>query len=301
MVEDASRRVGAALVVGGGIGGMQAALELAESGVKVYLIERGPAIGGRMAQLDKTFPTNDCSTCTISPRLVECGRHPNIEIMVNSEITALSGSPGDFTATILRKPTYVNQDLCNGCTACVEACVYKRAISEFNEGLSRRSAVHILYPQAVPLKAVIDPAVCLWLKNGKCVKTCQKACGVNAIDFDQQPQTLDLNVGAVVLAPGFNIYNARQSEEFGYGRYANVLTAIEFERLLSASGPTNGHITRPSDKQEPKRIAFFQCVGSRDQNHKYCSSVCCMYATKEAMLAMEHVPGVECQIFFMDM
>ncbi|MDO8671995.1 MAG: FAD-dependent oxidoreductase, partial [Dehalococcoidia bacterium] len=170
-----------------------------------------------------------------------------------------------------------------------------------NEGLSRRSAVHILYPQAVPLKAVIDPAVCLWLKNGKCVKTCQKACGVNAIDFDQQPQTLDLNVGAVVLAPGFNIYNARQSEEFGYGRYANVVTAIEFERLLSASGPTNGHITRPSDKQEPKRIAFFQCVGSRDQNHKYCSSVCCMYATKEAMLAMEHVPGVECQIFFMDM
>ncbi|MBI2848947.1 MAG: CoB--CoM heterodisulfide reductase iron-sulfur subunit A family protein [Chloroflexi bacterium] len=298
---DNRNTVGAALVVGGGIAGIQASLDLAESGIKVYLVEKSPAIGGKMAQLDKTFPTNDCSTCILSPKLVECGRHPNIEIITNAQLTALTGEAGDFTATVLRRPPYVNHDLCTGCGACFEACVYKRAISEFNEGLGKRTAIYMPYPQAVPLVATIDPESCLLLKRGKCVQSCVKACMASAIDFAQTAEERHLRIGAVIIAAGYDLYDAHLSEEFGFGRYPNVVTSMQFERTLSASGPTRGHIRRPSDQETPKKIAFLQCVGSRDQNHSYCSAVCCMYATKESMLAQEHNPGLECSIFIMDM
>ena len=293
--------IGACLVVGGGVSGVQAALDLAAAGIKVFLVERGPAIGGKMAQLDKTFPTNDCAMCILSPKLVECGRHPNIEILVYSELSSLSGEAGNFTARVLRHPTYVNSELCTGCGACTEACIYRnRFPSEFNQGLGKRAPIYILYPQAVPLKAVIDPETCLMIKNRKCTLACVEACEPEAIDFDQVEREDELSVGAVILAPGYEPYDASLSQEFGYGRYDNVVTSLQFERLLSASGPTVGHVTRPSDGREPQRIAFLQCIGSRDQKHPYCSSVCCMYAAKETMLTQEHLPGVQCDVFCMD-
>jgi len=293
--------VGSVLVVGGGVGGVQASLDLADAGYYVYLVEQSPAIGGVMAQLDKTFPTNDCSMCILSPKLVECGRHLNIEIITNAQVKGIAGKPGNFKVSVLKKPSYVDPEKCVACGACAEKCPTK-VEDEFNEGFSQRKAIYIPYPQAVPHVYHIDPECCRYITKGKC-QLCVKMCKSNAIDFEMKEEVRELPVGAVLLAPGFDEYDASKKQPFGYGRYANVITSIQFERLLSASGPFEGHVKRPSDQAEPKRIAFIQCVGSRDLQYGsgYCSGVCCMYAVKESIIAKEHAPETDITIFYMDM
>ncbi|HHV61587.1 MAG TPA: CoB--CoM heterodisulfide reductase iron-sulfur subunit A family protein [Firmicutes bacterium] len=292
-----AKSVGAVLVVGGGIGGMQAALDLANSGFKVYMVEAKPAIGGAMAQLDKTFPTNDCSMCIMSPKLVECGRHLNIEVIPNSEVTGLDGSPGDFTVTVKTRARYIDPHRCTGCGLCAEHCPVSAARDAFNAGLSSRPSVYIDYPQAVPLAYTIDRETCIGCG------LCENICMAGAVRYDDAASTRELNVGAIILALGFEPYDPGQMAEYGYGRYPNVVTSVEFERILSASGPFEGRVLRPSDGDIPRKIAFIQCVGSRDRScgNEYCSSVCCMYASKEAVIAKEHAPGVEPTIFYMDM
>ena len=297
----APEKVGAVLVVGGGVGGVQASLDLADAGYHVYLVEQTAAIGGVMAQLDKTFPTNDCSMCILSPKLVECGRHLNIDIITNAQVKGISGEPGSFKVSVLKKPSFVDPKKCVACGACAEKCPAK-VDDEFNEGFSQRRAIYIPYPQAVPHVYQIDPAHCRYLTRGKC-QVCVKVCKSSAINFDMKEELFDLPVGAVVLAPGFDEYDAARKYPFGYGRYDNVITSIQFERLLSASGPFEGHVKRPSDQTGPKRIAFIQCVGSRDIQYGsgYCSGVCCMYAVKESIIAKEHAPDTEITVFYMDM
>jgi heterodisulfide reductase subunit A len=297
-------RHGSVAVVGGGIGGIQAALDLADSGFFVYLIEDGPAIGGRMAQLDKTFPTNDCAMCMLSPKLVEVGRHPNVQILTLASVESLDGQPGNFQITIRQRPRYVDITRCIACGRCIASCVYQepKFPSEFDVGLGKRKPVYIPFPQAVPLAAVVDPQTCIFFKSGRCPQHCLKACERQALDFTQTERIFSLEVGAVVLATGFEPYDARVVGEYGFGRFANVLTGPQFERLLSASGPTMGKVVRPSDGQPPKKIAFIQCVGSRDLRHQsYCSAVCCMYATKEAIVAKEHDRQIEPTIFYIDL
>ncbi|MCX8103461.1 MAG: FAD-dependent oxidoreductase [Candidatus Bipolaricaulota bacterium] len=295
---------GAVAVVGGGIGGIQAALDLADSGFYVYLIEEGPAIGGRMAQLDKTFPTNDCAMCMLSPKLVEVGRHPNVQILTLASVESLDGQPGNFQITVRQRPRYVDITRCIACGRCIASCVYQDAKfpSEFDAGLGKRKPIYIPFPQAVPLAAVVDPQTCIFFKSGRCPQNCLKACERQALDFTQTEKIFSLDVGAVILAPGFDPYDARLVGEYGFGRYANVLTGPQFERLLSASGPTSGKVLRPSDGKAPKKVAFIQCVGSRDLRHQsYCSAVCCMYATKEAIVAKEHDHALEPTIFYIDL
>ncbi len=289
------KKVGAVLVVGGGISGMQSSLDLAESGFKVYLLERSPCIGGVMAQLDKTFPTNDCAMCIMAPKLVATGRHPNIELITNAEIEKLEGKPGNFKVTLTRHPRRVNSEKCTGCGVCAQECPVE-AINEFNEGLLPRSAIHINYPQAVPLTYIIDRTVCIGCG------ICDKMCKANAIVYDQEEEKEKIDVGSIILALGFDEFNPEIKKEYGYGVYPNVVTSIEFERLLSATGPTGGMVLRPSDFEIPRKVAFIQCVGSRDEqcDRSYCSSVCCMYAIKEAIIAKEHTEGLDCKIFFMD-
>jgi len=294
---------GSVLIVGGGIGGVQASLDLADQGIYVYLVEKKPSIGGVMGQLDKTFPTNDCSMCILSPKLVDVGRHSNIELITNSVVENIKGNPGNFKVKIKKKARYVTDD-CVGCGLCAEACVLKGKFpNEFDEGHGKRSAIYIPFPQAVPLIYIVDQKNCLLLKYGKCSKKCMEQCDANAIDFDQKDEQIELNVGAVVLTPGFDEYAPAELSEFGYGRYQNVVTSIEYERIMCASGPTQGHILRPSDNKEPKKIAWIQCIGSRAPkiNHGYCSSVCCMYAAKEAVITKEHSERLEPTIFYMDM
>jgi len=291
-----SNKVGSVLVVGGGIGGIQAALDLAESGFKVYVVDDSPAIGGVMARLDKTFPTNDCSMCILSPKLVECGRHLNIEVLTCSEITGISGNAGNFTVSIRQQPRYVDAEKCTGCGLCAKFCPVD-AIDSFNEGLSERAAIYIDYPQAVPLVYRIDREKCIGCG------LCANICLADAINYSDEEKEVKLNVGAVVLAPGAEEFDARLKSEYGYGRYSNVVTSIEFERILSASGPFMGRVQRPSDGEIPRKIAFIQCVGSRDVTcgKDYCSSVCCMYATKEAVIAREHMNQIEPTIFYIDL
>jgi len=293
------KKTGSALIVGGGIGGMQAALDLAASGVKVYLVDEKPSIGGAMAQLDKTFPTNDCAMCTMAPRLVEIGRHKDIEIITLAQVEKVEGVPGDFTVTLDRRARYVDESRCTGCGTCVSKCP-KGVPNLFNAELNKRKAIDFLFPQAVPAKPSIDRDNCLYFKTGKC-RLCEKACEAKAIDFDQRDSKRELRVGAVILTPGFELFDAKAKEGLGFGRYKNVVTSMAFERILSPSGPNSGKVLRPSDNKIPGRIAFIQCVGSRDAEHDYCSSVCCMYATKEATIAREHNPGLDCDIFFMDL
>jgi len=294
-VSEASK-VGSVLVVGGGIGGIQAALDLAESGFKVYVVDNSSAIGGVMAQLDKTFPTNDCSMCILSPKLVECGRHLNVEVLTCSEVTEISGEVGNFIVSVRQRPRYVDIEKCTGCGLCAKFCPVD-AIDAFNKGLSERAAIHINYPQAVPLVYMID--------REKCVGCglCKNVCLANAINYSDQEKEVKLNVGAVILSPGIEEFNAKLKSEYGYGRYPNVVTSIELERILSASGPFMGRVQRPSDGDIPRKIAFIQCVGSRDVTcgNGYCSSVCCMYATKEAVIAREHMNQIEPTIFYIDM
>jgi heterodisulfide reductase subunit A len=293
--------IGAVMVVGGGISGIQAALDLAESGFYVYLVEKKPAIGGVMPMLDKTFPTNDCSMCTLAPKLVEVGRHLNIEILAPAEVADIYGDEGTYLVEVLQKARYIDPSRCIACGVCAEKCPEK-VPDEFNQQLSSRKAAYVLYPQAVPLKYAIDKENCIYFLKGRC-RDCENFCPAQAVDLSQADQVRMLQVGSVILAPGFQTFDARQKPEYGYGRYPNVLTSLEFERILSASGPFGGHLVRPSDLQEPKKIAWIQCVGSRDaaRGRPYCSSVCCMYATKQAIIAQEHDARIQTTIFFLDL
>ncbi|MHA1268482.1 MAG: FAD-dependent oxidoreductase [Candidatus Helarchaeota archaeon] len=288
-------KVGAVLIVGGGIGGTQAALDLAESGFKVYLAEKTTSIGGVMAQLDKTFPTNDCAMCIVSPKLVEAGRHPNIELIINTEIKDINGEAGNFTISLLKKSLFVNEEVCTGCGVCASECPIE-AIDYFNEKLARVKAISVKYPQAVPLVYSINQDLCIGCG------ICMGVCKAKAVEYEQEDKIINLNVGAVILAPGFDEFDPSIMLPYGYGKYKNVIASIEFERILSASGPFGGRVLRPSDGTIPKKVAFLQCVGSRDYKYgkPYCSSVCCMYTAKEAVIAKEHEHLVEPTIFYMD-
>jgi heterodisulfide reductase subunit A len=291
----------AVLVVGGGIAGIQASLDLADRGLKVYLVEKSPSIGGRMAQLDKTFPTMDCSICILAPKMIECAGHPNIKLLTCSEVQDVAGSAGSFKVKVLKKPRFVDAEKCTGCGVCTEKCPVK-VQSEFDMGMGTRKAIYMLFPQAVPRVAVIDKDRCLFFQKGVC-RVCEKFCQVHAINFDQKPEEITLDVSSIILATGLEIYNPAAISEYGYSRYKNVLLSLEFERLINASGPTRGELLRPSDNKHPHRIVFIQCVGSRTQKigFPYCSSVCCMYATKEAILVREHNPECEVYILYMDL
>ena len=294
--------VGSVLVAGGGIAAIQAALDLADSGYYVYMVEKSPAIGGVMAQLDKTFPTNDCSMCIMSPKLVEVGRHINIELITLASIRDVRGEKGDFHVDIFQAPRYVDPDKCVACGACVEKCP-KKVTDLYNEGLAKRKAIYVPYAQAVPLKYCIDPSQCIKLIKDKC-GNCAKVCPAGAVNYEDTAKEFSLNVGAVVLAPGFSAFDPKETGIWGAQASKDVVTSLAFERLLSASGPNKGHVTRLSDHGEPKAVAWLQCVGSRDINqcdNAHCSSVCCMYAIKQAIIAKEHDPSLECTIFYMDM
>ena len=289
-----------ALVIGGGIAGIQASLDLAEAGTEVFLLERRPSIGGRMAQLDKTFPTNDCAMCILSPKLVEVSKHPNITLLTNAELLAFDGDAPHFTALIRKHPRYVDETKCTGCGVCTTKCPV-RLPDPHNVGLSKTRCIRIPFPQAVPAVPIIDAANCLYKTRGKC-GVCKKLCQAEAIDYDQQPQDLEIPVGGAILALGSDEFDATLKDEYGYHTFPNVVTSIELERLLSASGPTQGHIQRPSDGKEPARVAFLQCVGSRDMQigNDYCSAICCMQAVKDSIILQEHLHGVESTIFAMD-
>ncbi|MDA3969747.1 MAG: FAD-dependent oxidoreductase [Desulfobulbaceae bacterium] len=291
---------GAVMVVGGGVAGVQTALDLTELGYKVYLVEKSGALGGVMARLDKTFPTNDCSLCILAPKLVEVGRDPNIEILTKSELVGLQGTPGQFTARIKKQPRYIDEEVCTGCGQCTLYCL-KQIGDDYNENLEHTQAAHIDYAQAVPTSYYIDAKACLRLNYETC-GLCAVACQAKAIRFDQQEKTLEIKVGAVILAPGFGRVSNEILARYGWGKFKDVLSAFEHERLMCASGPTGGEILRMSDQKHPKKIAFLQCIGSRDETcgNNYCSSVCCMYAIKQATLAREHDPDCEITLFHMD-
>jgi heterodisulfide reductase subunit A len=291
----------AVLVVGGGIAGMQASLDLADRGLTVYLVEKSPSIGGRMAQLDKTFPTMDCSICILAPKMIECFRHPNIKLLTCSRVKEVTGSAGNFQVKVSKNPRFVDADKCTGCGTCTEKCPVK-VPSEFDMGMGKRKAIYMPFPQAVPRIAIIDKDHCLYFQKGIC-RVCEKFCPANAINFDQKPEETTLDVSSIILATGLDLYDPASISEYGYKRYKNVLLSLEFERLINASGPTRGEILRPSDKKHPRRIVFIQCVGSRtsQKGFPYCSSVCCMYATKEAILVREHNPECEVYILYMDL
>ena len=289
-------KVGAVMVVGAGIGGSQAALDLADSGYKVYLVEASTSIGGVMAQLDKTFPTNDCAMCIVSPKLVETGRHQNIDLSINCVIEDVKGEAGNFTIKVRKKSLFINPDKCTGCGVCGRECPVE-AIDLFNEKLAKYAATSVKYPQAVPLVYAINREYCIGCG------ICQGVCKAKAVEYDREDQIEDINVGAIVLAPGFDEFVPQEANLYGYGKYKNVVTSIEFERILSASGPYAGRVLRPSDGDVPEKVAFLQCIGSRDYSgvgNPYCSSVCCMYTAKEAVIAHEHMHQIKPTIFSMD-
>ncbi|MGD8505120.1 MAG: CoB--CoM heterodisulfide reductase iron-sulfur subunit A family protein [Candidatus Bathyarchaeota archaeon] len=289
------------LVIGGGVAGIQASLDLANRGFKVYLVEETPSIGGRMAQLDKTFPTLDCSICILAPKMIECFRHPNITLLAYSKIEEVSGSAGLFNVKVMRKPRFVDEAKCTGCGTCTEKCPV-RLPNEFDMLLGMRQAIYMPFLQAVPRIATIDKENCLYFTRGVC-RICEKLCQAEAVDFEQEPEEITLEVSAIIVATGFNLLNPSAINEYGYKRYKNVITSLELERLANASGPTGGHVTRPSDGKVPNKVAFIQCVGSRGLGRgvSYCSSACCMYATKEAILIKEHESDSEVFIFYIDL
>ncbi|MGD9384578.1 MAG: CoB--CoM heterodisulfide reductase iron-sulfur subunit A family protein, partial [Desulfobacterales bacterium] len=292
--------VGKVIVIGGGIGGIQCALDLADTGFYVYLIEKSHTLGGTMARLDKTFPTNDCSTCMFSPKMVHAAGHANIEILCLSRLLELNGEPGRFTAMIEKQPRYINEEKCIACGECAEKCPVK-VLDPFNGELGIRKAAFLTFPQAVPLKYAIDAKNCLYFTKGKC-GICKKICPAEAVEYDQKPKILQIEAGAIILSTGFEPALTEMEGEYGYGRYKNVVTSLQYERMLSVTGPYGGHIRRPSDGKVPRKVAWIQCVMSRDlaRNRPFCSSVCCMYAAKQAVLTRSHEPDTQTTIYFMD-
>jgi heterodisulfide reductase subunit A len=291
---------GDVMIVGAGISGIQAALDLATAGYKVYLVEKSPTIGGHMAQLDKTFPTNDCSMCIESPKFVECSRHPNIEILTYTEVDAVEGEAGNFAVTLVKKPRYVEESKCTGCTVCVEYCPVHYP-DRFNQDISSNKAIHIYFSQAIPLVTYIDDS-CLYLKEGKC-KICQGVCKADAINFNQKAEKVEVKVGAVILSPGFEPFDPKLRNDYGYGKFENVVTSLDYERLLCATGPYEGEIRRATDRKHPHKIAWIHCVGSRQVipgGKSYCSAVCCTYTQKQVILTKDHDAGAECTIFHND-
>jgi heterodisulfide reductase subunit A len=286
-----------ALVIGGGIAGMNAALDLAEMGFKVYLLEKGESIGGHMAQLDKTFPTLDCSICIEGPKMVDVGRHPNIEIISYADLLSVSGFIGNFKVKIKKNPRYVIAENCTGCGECKDVCPIEYP-NEWDMGLGVRKAISVPFDQAVPLVYTINRDYCI-----ECYK-CVDACGARqAINFDQKPEEIELEVGAIIVATGYDIYLPYDNQLYGYGKYTNVITSLEFERLILAAGPTGGKVVRASDGQKPHSVAFIQCVGSRDTNkYPYCSNFCCMYTLKHVVqLKEKYKEDIEVYVFYMDM
>ncbi|MHA1379145.1 MAG: FAD-dependent oxidoreductase [Candidatus Helarchaeota archaeon] len=296
-----NEKVGAVLISGGGISGIQASLDLAELGFKVYLVEKKPSIGGIMSQLDKTFPTNDCSICILAPKMLEAASHPNIELWTYTDIQDIEGEPGHFKVKVLKKARYINEDSCRNCGDCAQNCPVQ-VPNVFDANIGLRGAVYIPSPQAVPSIHLIDKESCLYLNHGIC-RICEKICKAEAINFDQKDQIITLEVGAIIFTSGAQVYNPSNLQTYGYDRYQNVITSLEFERILSASGPFGGHVLRLSDKKIPKNVAWIQCVGSRNRriNRPFCSSFCCMYAVKESIITKEHFPEIDCNIFYMDM
>jgi len=280
-----------ALVIGGGITGIQSALDLAEQGHKVYLVEKTPSIGGRMAQLDKTFPTLDCSGCILTPKMMEAANHPNVELLTYSEVTSVEGSIGNYTVKVTKKARFVDMDKCTGCGDCVEACRMKGHVSsEFDMGMGKRSAIYMPFPQAIPLRCTIDKDSCLMTTRGKCGTgpLCVEACGPKAIDFKQKDEELELKVGSIIVATGYDVMDSSSLHEYGYSRSDDVITTLEMERLISSSGPTEGEILRPSNKVKPKSITFILCVGSRDETEcTWCCRIGCMSALKQVYLLKE--------------
>ncbi|MGQ9666626.1 MAG: FAD-dependent oxidoreductase [Anaerolineae bacterium] len=289
-----------ALIIGAGIAGMQAALDIANSGYSVTLVEKLPSIGGHMAQLSETFPTLDCAQCILTPRTVEVGHHPNIHLITYAEVEDIRGEIGHFQVRIRRRSAGVNWDVCTGCGVCIEKCP-TRVESDFDMGLGRRKAIYTLSPQAVPNKPVIDKEHCRYYTQGKC-RVCEKVCPTGAIAYDQEDERIEIAAGAVILATGYDLYDVTRLGEYGAGQVPDVISGLAFERLLSASGPTAGKIRRPSDGREPKEVVFVQCAGSRDPEKAmpYCSTICCMYTAKHAMLYRHRVPDGQAYVFYID-
>ena len=290
-----------AMVIGGGIAGIQAALDLAEGGAEVVLVERSSSLGGHMSQLSETFPTMDCSQCILTPRMVEAATHPRIKLEMYTEVEAVEGYVGNFKVRLRRKARSVDWSLCTGCGTCWQKCPEKKLVSEFDEGLGNRTAISIPFPQAVPSKPVIDREHCTKFKNGKC-GACQKLCSVKAIDFEQQDESVTVDVGAIVVATGYQVLGKDFFPHYAEGDHPDVITGLQFERLASASGPTAGEIRRPSDGKLVQSIAFVQCAGSRDKAHgkAYCSKICCMYTAKHAMLYKHKVHDGKAWVLCMD-
>jgi heterodisulfide reductase subunit A len=288
-----------ALVIGGGVAGIQTALDLADTGYKVYLVEKSPSIGGTMAQLDKTFPTMDCSICILAPKMSDVGRHPNIELLTNSEVLEVGGYIGNFKVKVQKKPTYVTKE-CTACGDCVDFCPVE-VPNEFDVGLTWRKAIHIPFAQAVPALYLIDEKSCIGLNENTCAK-CKDACGPDAINFNAKPEEVELDVGTIIVATGLDVYDPSALTQYGYMKFPNVITSLEFERLINAGGPTGGRLLRPSDLSVPEAVAFVQCVGSRckQKGSPYCSNVCCMNTIKDALLIKEHWPDIKIYVFYID-
>ena len=293
-----------ALVIGGGIAGIQTALDIADAGFPVDIVETKPTIGGKMAQLDKTFPTLDCAACILTPKMVDVAQNDKIRIFSYSEVTEVGGYVGNFDVTIKRRARFVKEDVCTGCGLCTEKCPQKKVPNEFNLGMDNRRAIYIPFAQAVPKVATIDPDYCTMLKTGKC-GICSKVCTAGAIDYKAQDEFVNEKYGAIVVATGYNPISMEKFDEFAYSQSKDVITSLEFERLTNAAGPTAGKLLRPSDGEHPHKIVFVQCVGSRCENcaekgKEYCSKICCMYTAKHAMLTRDKYPDTEVYVFYID-
>ena len=295
---DINKRV---LIIGGGVAGIQAALDCADAGIKVLLVEREPTIGGKMAKLDKTFPTVDCAACILGPKMVDVSQNPNITLYACSEVQDVSGYVGNFDVTIKKRATYVDWSKCTGCGTCTEKCPTKNVPDHFNENVGKTTAINIPFPQAIPKRASINPQYCKKLTTGKC-GVCAKVCPTKAINYEMKDELITEKVGCIIAATGYDLMDWTVYEQYGGGKYPDVITSLQYERLLNASGPTGGHIVRPSDGKEPKKIAFIQCVGSRDpsRGRNLCSGFCCMYTAKQAVLTKDHIPDSQSYVFYMD-